>query len=160
MSNKIKFMEKQYLGRNSYGLSRRVVMIIFCFIAHFYSEEHNSSTGLFLLVGVFTLTLSVLLVFIPLYTVSLSEGNLHLISLRKKVVNIPVRLIKRAEVLPYSPYHLNNPVFNVKDKEEYKFYAEGSKALLLNLEGGNVLRIGVRNAELLLSEIKKMQSDS
>lgn len=152
------FVEKQYLGRNSYGLSRRLVMIVFCFIAHFYSEEKLNPTGLFIVVGFIAATLSFLLLFVPLYTIKLEKDTLQLKSLRKVVVNIPVPAIQTASVVKYSRYHFNNPVFNVLDEKEYKFYAEGSKALLLNMEDGKILRIGAKEAERLLEEIEKMKT--
>ncbi len=155
MNTNLPFTEKHYLGRNSYGLSRRLVMIIFCFIAHFYSEENHQSTGLFLLVGWVTIAISVVLLFIPLYTITLEKGEIQLKTMRNKMVRIPLTMIRQMESVKYSRYHLNNPVFNVLDNGEHKFYAEGSTALLLQLEGGNTYRIGVKDPERLLREIRK-----
>lgn len=155
MNNEIKFREVHYLGRNYYGLSRRLVMMIFCFIAHFYNEEKGSIDGVFFIVGNVILLLCVVLWFIPYYTIELRNHALHLISSRKKEVSLPLNAITHAEIGIYNRYHLNNPVFNVLNKEEYRFYSEGRKALLLKLEGGNLFRIGMKSPEILFTEIKK-----
>ncbi len=155
MNNEIKFKEVHYLGRNYYGLSRRLVMMIFCFIAHFYSEEKGNIEGVFFIVGNVILLLSVVLWFIPYYTIELKNNILHLISSRKKEVNLPLNAIMNVEIGIYNRYHLNNPVFNVLNKDEYRFYSEGRKALLLKLEGGNKFRIGMKSPEILFTEIKK-----
>jgi len=155
MTSNIKFREVQYLGRNMYGLSRRLIMAIFCYIAHFYSEEKGNIEGIFFLVGSIITLVSFVLLFIPYYTIELKEDVLLLKSLQKKEVSIPLNVIRKADVCVYNRYHLNNPVFNVFNEKEFRFYAEGRKALLLNLEGGNILKIGVKKADLLYSEIKK-----
>jgi len=158
MNAKPTFTEKQFLGRNTYGLSRRLVMIVFCFIAHYYSEEKPEPTGLFFLVGCVTIVISLVLLFIPLYTITLENGVLQLKTMRNKVIQIPLPQILEVEAVKYSRYHFNNPVFNVLDHTEYKCYAEGAKAHLIKLESGKVYRIGVKDADRLFSEIMKMKA--
>jgi hypothetical protein len=155
MSHEIKFKEVHYLGRNSYGLSRRLVMMVFCFIAHFYSEEKGNIDGVFIIVGLVILLLSIVLWYVPYYTIELQNNSLSIISSRKKVVTLPLKVITHVETGIYNRFHLNNPVFNVLNNGEYKFYAEGRKALLLNLEGGNRFKIGMKRPEILYTEIKK-----
>jgi hypothetical protein len=111
--------------------------------------------GYFFIVGNVILLLCVVLWFIPYYTIELRNNALHLISSRKKEVSLPLNAITHAEIGIYNRYHLNNPVFNVLNKEEYRFYSEGRKALLLKLEGGNLFRIGMKSPEILFTEIKK-----
>lgn len=155
MSHEIIFKEVHYLGRNRYGLSRRLVMMVFCFIAHYYSEEKGNIEGVFFIVGLVILLLSVVLWFVPYYTIELKNNLLTIISSRKKEVTLPLNVITHAETGIYNRFHLNNPVFNVFNDGEYKFYAEGRKALLLNLEGGNKFKIGMKRPDILFTEIKK-----
>ncbi len=155
MNNEIIFKEVHYLGRNRYGLSRRMVMMVFCFIAHFYSEEKGNIDGVFFLVGLVILLLSIVLWFVPYYTIELKNNILTIISSRKKEVILPLNVIMQAELGIYNRFHLNNPVFNVLNDDEYRFYAEGRKALLLNLEGGNKFKIGMKRPDILYTEIKK-----
>ncbi|MBL7923028.1 MAG: hypothetical protein JNL88_02410 [Bacteroidia bacterium] len=155
MHDPIRFTETQYLGRNSYGLARRLLMVTFCFIAHFSTDEREQSGGLFLLVGSAILLLSLVLVFVPCYTITLKGNELQLKPLRKKEIILPLQVIRKAEVLDFNRYHFNNPVFNVFTENEYRFYAEGRSAILLHLEAGHVFRIGARKAALLLEELKK-----
>ncbi len=158
MPAEILFREKQYLGRNTYGLSRRLVILVFCIIAHFYSEEKSDTTGLFLLVGLFTVLLSLILLFVPLYTIQLDQRQLVLKSLLRRSVSIPLSDILHAGVVKYSRYHFNNPVFHVFAEGEYKFYAEGSGAILLDLKGGKIYRIGTKQANELQIQIEKTKS--
>lgn len=155
MNKEILFKEVHYLGRNSYGLSRILIMMIFCFIAHYYSEEKGNIEGIFFIVGNIILLLSIVLWFVPYYTIALKKDTLLLISSRKKEVQLPISAMTKIELGVYNKYHLNNPVFNVLNDEEYCFYAEGRKALLLNLEGGNRFKIGMKYPENLYTTLKK-----
>jgi len=154
MNTALLFNETQYLGRNMYGLARRMVIALFCLIAHFITDERDDTAGLFFIVGSATLLLSLILLFVPYYTIKLDQEYLTLKSTGRKEVKIPLRVITNMEITSYNRYHLNNPVFNVLDIAEYKFYAEGRKALVVNLEGGNVFRIGCRDAALLKEKIE------
>ena len=39
----IKFLEKQYLGLNKMSFIRRMALSIFCFVAYYWSENHEKS---------------------------------------------------------------------------------------------------------------------
>ena len=43
----IKFLEKQYLGLNKMSFFRRMALAIFCFVAYYWSENHEKSGELF-----------------------------------------------------------------------------------------------------------------
>lgn len=155
MSHEILFKEVHYLGRNRYGLSRRLVMIVFCFIAHYYSGEKGNIEGVFFIVGLAIFLISLVLWFVPYYTIELKNNVIKIVSIRKKEVTLPLNFITEATTGIYNRFHLNNPVFNVFNDGEYQFYAEGRKALLLNLEGGNKFKIGMKRPDLIYTEIKK-----
>lgn len=160
MQNEPLFKEIQYTGRNMYGLSRRLVMATFLLIAHFYSTDNENLEGALLILGVLLLAFSVILWFIPNYQILLNHQRLILRPTSGKEISLPLEYIEKGEVVRYSRYHFNNIVFNVQDNGEYKFYAEGSKALLVNLKAGNVFRIGCKNADELLLKIEEIKKAS
>ena len=53
----IKFLEKQYLGLNKMSFIRRIALSIFCFVAYYWSENHDKSGELFSSIGVGTVTI-------------------------------------------------------------------------------------------------------
>ena len=159
MQHEIRFKEIQYTGRNIYGLSRRLVMAIFLIVAHFYSTADENLEGALLILGLLLILGSVILWFIPNYHILLTNQVLVLKPSYGKEIRLPLEYIEKATVVRYSKYHFNNIVFNVLDEDEYKYYAEGSKALLLNLKAGNTFRIGCKRADelqLKIEEIKKL----
>lgn len=153
MTTTHEFREVQYAGRNSYGLSRRLVMALFLLIAHYYSGSDENLEGALLLLGGFLLLFSIVLLFVPSYTILLQHRTLVLKPAFGKEIHLSVETIAEASIAPYSRFHFNNIVFNVFDAGEHKFYAEGSKALLVNLKEAAVYRIGCKNAETLLQQI-------
>lgn len=154
------FKEVQYVGRNTYGLSRRLVMAAFLLIAHFYSPLDENLNGALLYLGLILIISCIVLLFVPSYTITLTDKILVIKPTYGKEIRLPLDYIEKAEVVRYSRYHFNNVVFNVLDKDEYKFYAEGSKALLLNLKAGNIFRIGCKKADELLLKIGEVRRDS
>jgi hypothetical protein len=152
------FTERQYIGRNSYGLARRMVMAIFALIAHFYSYDPMDFENGFFLIGALLIILSIVLFFVPYYTLQLQADVLIIHSRKEKEVRLPLMYIEKSEAVKYSKYHFNNARFNVQDKDEHHFYAEGPNALLLNLQGGHKFRIGCRRAEELNRKIVELQS--
>ncbi len=151
------FKETQYAGRNVYGLSRRLVMAAFLFLAHYYSSVDENLGGGLLYPGVILIVLSIVLLFVPGYTIRLENEVLILKRTLGKEIRLPLEYIVQAEVVEYSKYHFNNIVFNVLAHNEYKFYTEGTKALLLNLKAGNTFRIGCKKADELLLKIQQFR---
>jgi len=152
------FRERQYIGRNSYGLARRLVMAIFALVAHFYSYDPMDFENGFFLIGVILIITSIVLLFVPYYTIQLKPDVLILHSRKEKEIRLPLIYIEKTDSVKYSKYHFNNAKFNVQDKGEHHFYAEGPNALLLNLQGGHIFRIGCRQSEELNRKIAELQS--
>ena len=46
------FTEKQYLGLNKMSFFRRMALSIFCFLAYYWSENHDKSGDLFFFLGI------------------------------------------------------------------------------------------------------------
>ena len=55
------FIEKQYLGLNKMSLTRRMSLAIFCFVAHYWRENHEKSSELFFFIGLSILVISIIL---------------------------------------------------------------------------------------------------
>ncbi len=152
------FRERQYIGRNFYGLLRRLVLAAFLLTAHFYSYDPMDFENGFFLIGALLILISIVLLFIPYYTIELKADMLLLHSRKEKEIRLPLSYIESSTAVKYSTYHFNNARFNVLDEQEHHFYAEGPNALLLNLQGGHVFRIGCRQSEELNRKIAELQS--
>lgn len=141
MDNKILFEENQYLGFNTYSISRRMVLAIFCFVAYYYTEDREKDADLLFVLGIFILFISVVLLFVKHLQIIVTENFIVLKGMWKtRLVNIDRSSIVNVEKTVYSNYHLNNPAFNVHSKNTIKFYSGGKDAIkLTDREGMNYL---------------------
>jgi hypothetical protein len=156
MAPKILFEEKQYLGFNTYSISRRMVLAIFCFVAYYYTEDRERNADLLFLVGIFILIVSVILLFVKYLHIKVTEGSVILKGMwSTRLVKIDLSAIATAEKGIYSKYHLNNPAFNVHVSNTIKFYAGGSDALKLTDKEGLVYLIGTHKADEFLRAVKE-----
>ncbi|QEC51148.1 hypothetical protein EDD80_101380 [Anseongella ginsenosidimutans] len=149
------FREKQYLGRNSYWISRRMVLAAFCFLVYFLEKEGRNAE-LLLIVGISITVISVLLLFIVHFKTSVYPDAIELDgfwSTRK--VKIGFDSILKAEKIPYSRFMLNNPVYNLHKKGTIRFYTRGKEAVKLTDKDGLEYIIGSQLAAELLAAVKK-----
>ena len=63
-SENIIFEEKQYLGYNRYSNVRRMVLAVFCFLAYYWTEEHNRNGEILFAMGIVIVVISALLIFV------------------------------------------------------------------------------------------------
>ncbi len=148
MESKILFEEKQYLGFNTYSISRRVVLAIFCFVAYYYTENREQNGDLLFLVGIFILVISVVLLFVKHLHITVTENSIVLKGMwRTRLVKIDRISIVNVEKTVYSNYHLNNPAFNVHSNNTIKFYSGGSDAIKITDREGLSYLIGTYRRE-------------
>jgi hypothetical protein len=156
MSNTLFYEEKQFLGFNSYSISRRMVLAIFCFVTFYYSESRMENADILFLLGILLLVLSVILLFIKYLYIYVDETTLNIQGMwKKQLVRIPLTDIVRMEKSVYNRYHMNNPVFNVHVDKEIRFYTTGRDAVRIELKNGHLLNIGTARAEELIRVIKQ-----
>ena len=148
MDNKILFEEKQYLGFNTYSISRRMVLAIFCFVAYYYTENRERDADLLFVLGIFILVVSVILLFVKHLHIIVNENSIILKGMWKtRLVKIDRSSIVKVEKTVYSNYHLNNPTFNVHSKNTIKFYSGGKDAIRLTDREGMDYLIGTYKPE-------------
>lgn len=147
MKKDIIFQENQRLGFNPYSNTVRVALALFCFIAHFYTEDKEEA-GLLFIMGVVVSVISILLVFINYYTVKISKDSLRINGMwNKRKVNIPISSIVSAEATIYKNSLLSNPVFNVHMDPYIVFYVSGINAVKVTTVDGTVYMIGSSNPQ-------------
>lgn len=145
MARHILFQERQTLGSVKFWRTRRFVLALFCFAAYFISEERNrdQEADLFLVVGTGIVLISILFIFLTHYRTIVENGSLILTGLwSTKKVKIDLSSIRKSEIVKYSPYMINNPVYNLHKKGTIRFYAYGKYAVKLTDKDGLEYVIG------------------
>jgi hypothetical protein len=145
MSKNALFQERQTLGSMKFWRTRRFVLALFCFAAYFVSEERNrdQEADLFLVVGAGILLISILFIFLTHYRTVVENGSLILTGLwSTKKVKIDLSSIRSTEIVKYSPFMINNPVYNLHKKGTIRFYAYGKYAVKLTDKDGLEYVIG------------------
>lgn len=163
------FEERQYLGYNKFSIIRRTLIAIFCFSVFFFSEnevlisivgekmkEPEVDTGqLFFLMGIITLVLSILLIFVLHIKTVITPGSLILDGLwTARKVKIDLNSIVGVRKIQYSKYLLNRPVYNLHRKGKIRFYTMGSDAVELTDRDGLIYIVGSQKASELVSAIE------
>lgn len=145
MPRHILFQERQTLGSVKFWRTRRFVLALFCFAAYFVSEERNrdQEADLFLVVGTGIVAISILFIFLTHYRTIVENGSLILTGLwSTKKVKIDLSSIRKSEIVKYSPFMINNPVYNLHKKGTIRFYAHGKYAVKLTDKDGLEYVIG------------------
>ncbi|MBT4217371.1 MAG: hypothetical protein HOE25_02245 [Flavobacteriales bacterium] len=146
----IKFLEKQYLGLNKMSFIRRIALAIFCFVAYYWSENHDKSGELFFSLGIAILVISALLVFVLHFETQIINGSIILDGLwTSRKVKIDINSIKSCQKVSYSRFFLNRSVYNLHYKKSIRFFTRGTDAVELTDQDGLIYLIGSQKAEEL-----------
>lgn len=156
MEEKPIYVENQYLGRDRGWLSVRLVLALFCFTAYYINIERESESQLFLLVGIAILFVSIVMMYMLQYRITVVEGSVKLSGLwTTRLVKIDLNSITKVERKPYSKFFINNSVYNLHQKGRIKFYAGGKDAVWLTDRDGLHYIIGTqRQVELEQAVLK------
>ena len=131
------FVEKQYLGRDYGRISIRMVMALFCFAAYYITERREQNADLFLVVGCGILIVSIIMMFLLHYQTVVTDKSIILNGLwTTSRVIIDLNSITSVEKTEYSPFLINNPVYNLHKKGTIRFYAGGRDAIKLTDRDG------------------------
>ncbi|WP_207428070.1 hypothetical protein [Pedobacter sp. SYSU D00535] len=156
MATKAAYHETQYLGRDYYRISIRAVMILFCIAAYYITEGRERNGDLFLLVGALIFVASILMLFMVHYRTIVQNKSVVLNGLwTTKLVKIDLNSIVKVTQKPYSPFLINNPVYNLHQKGKIRFYASGKDAVSLIDRDGLEYIIGTQHPRELEAAIKK-----
>ena len=146
----IKFLEKQYLGLNKMSFFRRMALAIFCFVAYYWSENHEKSGELFFFLGISILVISALLVFVLHFETKIINGSIILDGLwTSRKVKIDINSIKSCQKVSYSRFFLNRSVYNLHYKKSIRFFTRGNDAVELTDKDGLIYLIGSQKSEEL-----------
>ena len=146
----IKFLEKQYLGLNKMSFIRRIALAIFCFVAYYWSENHDKSGELFFSLGIAILVISALLVFVLHFETKIINNSIILDGLwTSRKVKIDINSIKSCQKVSYSRFFLNRSVYNLHYKKSIRFFTRGNDAVELTDQDGLIYLIGSQKAEEL-----------
>ena len=153
----IKFLEKQYLGLNKMSFFRRMALAIFCFVAYYWSENHEKSGELFFFLGISILVISALLVFVLHFETKIINGSIILDGLwTSRKVKIDINSIKSCQKVSYSKFFLNRSVYNLHYKKSIRFFTRGKDAVELTDKDGLIYLIGSQKAEELERSINNI----
>jgi len=146
----IKFLEKQYLGLNKMSFIRRIALAIFCFVAYYWSENHDKSGELFFSLGIAILVISALLVFVLHFETKIINGSIILDGLwTSRKVKIDINSIRSCQKVSYSRFFFNRSVYNLHYKKSIRFFTRGNDAVELTDQDGLIYLIGSQKAEEL-----------
>ncbi len=161
MEEKPIYVENQYLGRDRGWLSVRLVLALFCFTAYYINIERESESQLFLVVGIAILFVSIVMMYMLQYRITVEVGCVKLSGLwTTRLVKIDLNSITKVERKPYSKFFINNPVYNLHQKGRIKFYAGGKDAVWLTDRDGLLYIIGTQRQVELEQAILKARSKS
>lgn len=161
-TNKYKYIEKQYIGRDYIRISIRLIMAAFCFAAYVYERDRAHTVDLFLVVGFGIIGVSILLLFLIHYKVTIENKSVIIDGLwTSKKVKIDLNSIVSLRKATYSNYIFNNPVYNLHRNGSIRFYSSGKDAVVLTDRDGLEYFIGTqRPNEMYLVIMEEMQSQS
>ena len=153
----IKFLEKQYLGLNKMSFIRRMALSIFCFVAYYWSENHEQSGDLFFFLGISILVISALLIFVLHFETKIINNSIILDGLwTSRKVKIDINSIKSCQKVRYSRFFLNRSVYNLHYKKSIRFFTRGKDAVELTDQDGLIYLIGSQKAEELERSINNI----
>lgn len=145
MREKPIYVENQYLGRDRGWVSVRLVLALFCFIAYYLNIERENESQLFLLVGIAIVFVSIVMMYMLQYRITVEQGSVKLSGLwTTRLIKIDLNGIVSVDSKPYSKFFINNPVYNLHQRGLIKFYAGGKDAVWLTDRDGLVYIIGTQ----------------
>lgn len=160
MKDSILFEEKQHIGFNRMTLTRNLVLVLFCFVAYYWTENRELNGNVFFYLGCAILLFHILSLFVTHIRIWVTDDVIQLkgVGVARNII-IPINKIRTVEKQKYSAYLINNPVFNLHREGILKFYSTGNDAVKIITDDGLAYLIGTQKADelyrLLIEQIKK-----
>ena len=150
------FIEQQYLGLNKMSLTRRIALVVFCFFAYYWRENHNKEGEVYLLLGFGIIIFSVLLLFVLHFETKVINNSIILEGLwTSRKVKIDIASLVSARKIKYSNYIINRSVYNLHFNGVIRFYTRGKEAIEITDRDGLIYLIGTQKAEDLFKVINE-----
>jgi hypothetical protein len=156
VTEQLVFQETQYLGFNRFGLVRRMVIMLFCFLFYFASEDTKGETAdLFFYLGLGILVMSGgAMMFAHLKTEVKGKKLILKGPITHRRVELDLNGIESVEVKPYSRFIMNRPMFNLHKKNARRFYTHGAMCIEFTSADGEVVKVGSQRPEELKRAIE------
>jgi hypothetical protein len=152
----VQFHEKQYLGNNKFNLFIRLIIATACISSYYSSDEFDETAGLFLIIGIAVLVVSVALFLVLHIKTEVIDDNLILDGFwTTRKVKIDLKNIVKTDVVKYSKILFNRPVYNLHLRGRVKFFTHGNWAVELTDKDGLIYRVGSQRFEELNKIIKE-----
>jgi hypothetical protein len=160
MKDRVLFEERQHIGFNRMTLTRNLVLVLFCFVAYYWTENRELNGNVFFYLGCAILLFHILSLFLTHIRIWVTDDIIQLkgVGVARNVI-IPLNKIRKVERQKYSSYLINNPVFNLHRDGILKFYSTGNDAVKIYTDDGLIYLIGTQKADelyrLLNEKLKK-----
>ncbi len=160
MNDTILFEEKQYIGFNRITVTRNLVLVLFCFIAYYWTENREINGDIFFYPGCAILLFHILSLFITHIHIWVTPEIIQLkgVGVARNVI-IPIHKIRSIGKVKYSPFVINNPVFNLHRQGVIKFYSTGTEAIRIETDDNTTYLIGTQKADELFRLLNHQIAD-
>lgn len=140
------FDERQYIGLNKSSLMLRMVLAVFCFGVYYWNEKQGKDIEILFITGVAIIIISIILLFfVHLRTRIYSDKIILSGAWTSRRIDIPVQDILEMDLVPYSKYIFDTPVYNLHKNDTVQFFTGGNQAMKLKLNNGLTYIIGTQN---------------
>jgi heme/copper-type cytochrome/quinol oxidase subunit 4 len=140
------FEEKQYIGLNKASLMMRMVLAVFCFAVYYWNEKQGKDIEILFITGVAIILISLaLLFFVHLKTRIYSDKLVLSGSWTSCRIDILINDIVEVDLVPYSKYIFDTPVYNLHRNDTIHFFTGGNQAMKLRLNNDLTYIIGTQN---------------
>lgn len=153
------FEEKQYIGLNKPSLMLRMVLAVFCFAVYYWNEKQGRDIEILFITGVAIIIISLaLLFFVHLRTRIYNKKILLSGSWTTRKVEISINDIAEMDLVPYSKYIFDTPVYNLHRNDTVHFFTGGNQAMKIRLRSGLTYIIGTQNPAMFQMTMRGLLS--
>jgi hypothetical protein len=151
------FYEKQYLGFNRFGLVRRMVIMLFCFLFYFASDDTQGDTAdLFFYLGIGILVMSGGAMLVSHLETKITKNTITLSGpMTHRKVEMELTGVSDIQVMPYSRFIMNRPMFNLHRNRARRFYTHGTMCVEFTSASGETIKLGSQRPEELKRALEK-----
>lgn len=173
----MQFKERQFLGFNKFHSLIRLFLLLFCFIAYYWSENpkpvytdignirigaypginYPNSGEVFFLLGILIILLSITLLFIPHFSIETNHSHLTIKRIfNSKTVTIPFSEITFLKIKKHPKNFSTTLLFDVEKKGVNTFFTQSDQALEITTKSGKKYSIGTNKPfefQLFLSKM-------
>ena len=153
------FAEKQYIGLNKPSLILRMVLAVFCFALYYWNVKQGNEIEILFIAGVAIILISLFLLFFVHLRTRIYNDKIILDGYwTSRKVEININQIKEVDLVPYSKYIFDTPVYNLHRNDKVLFFTGGNQAMKIQLHDGLTYIIGTQNPAMFQANMRKLLS--